>query len=843
MPNASTDTEQCVATILTRLQLAVTAHQARIVKVLAPGEALERRERDSEHRTPAVTPGTAQPSVPSELRALCSYFGIDVEIDTAGGHAVLREARRVCEQVPSWQQAQHAALAKLELTSAPMIAAMGAACTLGNVVRESGVVAAAAVDTDGSALSETAHAAAHLLQASCAHELHCELRQCLNVLRSVQRTLALRAAGWLPPPLPDGSRLDPEAIASGGLPSSAARAVRSARVQLPDASAAMATAPSAAAAISGVSEGGGAEMADAGVEMADAGVEIAAALTLATCPILPPLRPAPLPTIAVSRRLVSLTAELGRVCSHYGNDSAMAAVYGTGKYDANSVVESKKLRGSEAEAEVAKRLAVAKALPSALRLVSRCFGSTGAAPSASFAPVLAPVLAPSAEERRAAAAGCAAVALALHETVSGLEDRILASAARAYGALGVAHVTPHTHVGRLRCLLLSQGLVIAEPLALPPPLAPKIEPMADEAVREAAMARKTLKKEPVAPWVEAAAVAAVVEQRAYMRSKEGDKEGAGAGESSLDVPPICAHELRKRPALLPTLGVWSAVIELVQSEAAAQSIVGEGAAPDEEAALRVALSTARLGLHASEEGARVAMERELAELSDDLQAEIAEIEERLEEVLAVDLTEAKEQALKTAQAYERQWETAAHDLQPAADKLAEQQHSGGGASPSKFPQPNKAKVEQNRREAEADVHRLLDELRLVISMRKLREHAAESIHARRLEELHNGTSLAIAASLDKPRETSLGTYDDEPQEDGLALRSVAEVLEAERQLSDELRATQKANASLLDKLDSLQAASKATDQEHTTFLHGKVRHLLKQHMGVGVEKPPETRWR
>ena len=1399
MPNASTDTEQCVASVLTRLQLAVTAHQARIVKVLAPGEALERRERDSEHRTPAVSPGTAHTSVPSELRALCSYFGIDVEIDTAGGHAVLREARRVCEQVrtaptaagpradgeqlrrwhwltavtlvpkvPSWQQAQHAALAKLELTSAPMIAAMSAACTLGNVVRESGVVAAAAVDTDGSALSETAHAAAHLLQASRAHELHCELRQCLNVLRSVQRTLALRAAGWLPPPLPDGSRLDPEAIASGGLPSSAARAARSARVQLPDASAAIAAAPSAAAAIGGVSEGGGAEI-------GDAGVEIATALTLATCPILPPLRPAPLPTTAVSRRLVvsggrewfsyeptapatahaagagvggagaaggaieegsliveggdptnsifvrdgsgarvvhltalsdlqSLTAELGRVCSHYGNDSAMAAVYGTGKYDANSVVESKKLRGAEAEAEVAKRLAVAKALPSALRLVSRCFGcevafqrakvsatrvrpslllhphagcrslagssarcprlrpplrtlrmtilnsneqscaeskgtsspfdvrtrccltrgrhaaarvlparalpvlcpcssppsswacsspppdtncacafgcvrqaalvlshleayeactdptvatalaqrmtdvmaarprldlsassfeagysastlalqletallsrllaahidetllasaaaataaatfdapamapaaerggassasagaAAGAAPSASFAPVLAP----SVEERRAAAAGCAAVALALHDTVSGLEDQILDKAAKAYGVLGAAHVTPHTHVGRLRCLLLSQGLVIAEPLALPPPLAPKTEPMADEAVREAAMARKMLKKEPVAPWVEAAAVAAVVEQRAYMRSKEGDKEGAGAGDSSLDVPPICAHELRKRPALLPTLGVWSAVvrtshelielreavrrakprlawvpwlsllprlatnapasddtangggrpgsspppptrklvpgaerfrqsdeslatakvflaavakdgaavvrtkgseaaarcvlqlleaerhalmlvllrqrpphlpsrfplppvggdasdvqlversllasvtltreaddacrkleramaeappqylqqlssggggggggggglgggtgrgdaaahhrvlvahaeaqlssalvenaaqIELVQAEAAAQSIVHGGDSTDEEAALRAALSTARLGLHASEEGGRAAMERELAELSDDLQAEIAEIEERLEEVLAVDLTEAKEQALKTAQAYERQWETAAHDLQPAADKLAEQQNFGGVASPSKFPPPNKAKVAQNRLEAEADVNRQLDELRLVISMRKLREHAAESIHARRLEELHNGTSLAIAASLDKPRETSLGTYDDGPQEDELALRSVAEVLEAERQLSDELRATQKANASLLDKLDSLKAASKATDQEHTTFLHGKVRHLLKQHMGVGGEKPPETRWR
>ncbi len=69
-------------------------------------------------------------------------------------------------------------------------------------------------------------------------------------------------------------------------------------------------------------------------------------------------------------------------------------------------------------------------------------------------------------------------------------------------------------MGRLRCLLLSQGLVIAEPLALPPPPAPKIEPLTDEALWEAAMARKILKKEPVAPWVEAAAVAAVVEQRA-----------------------------------------------------------------------------------------------------------------------------------------------------------------------------------------------------------------------------------------------------------------------------------------------------------------------------------------
>ena len=52
-----------------------------------------------------------------------------------------------------------------------------------------------------------------------------------------------------------------------------------------------------------------------------------------------------------------------------------------------------------------------------------------------------------------------------------------------------------------------------------------------------------------------------------------------------------------------------------------------------------------------------------------------------------------------------------------------------------------------------------------------------------------------------------------------------------------------AREAIATQLDSLKAASKATDQEHTTFLHGKVRHLLKQHMGVGGEKPPETRWR
>ena len=43
----------------------------------------------------------------------------------------------------------------------------------------------------------------------------------------------------------------------------------------------------------------------------------------------------------------------------------------------------------------------------------------------------------------------------------------------------------------------------------------------------------------------------------------------------------------------------------------------------------------------------------------------------------------------------------------------------------------------------------------------------------------------------------------------------------------------RANATMLERLESLKTALSLTDQQHTTFLHGKVRHLLKQHTGVG----------
>ena len=54
--------------------------------------------------------------------------------------------------------------------------------------------------------------------------------QVLNVFRSVQRTLALRAAEHLPPPIP-GRRLDPESTPSG-LPLTARAALGRARVHV-----------------------------------------------------------------------------------------------------------------------------------------------------------------------------------------------------------------------------------------------------------------------------------------------------------------------------------------------------------------------------------------------------------------------------------------------------------------------------------------------------------------------------------------------------------------------------------------------------------------------------------
>ena len=65
-------------------------------------------------------------------------------------------------------------------------------------VRESGVVAAASVELGSDALSEAAVAACHLLRASLTFEQRCQLFHSLNVMRSIQRTLALRAGEHAP---------------------------------------------------------------------------------------------------------------------------------------------------------------------------------------------------------------------------------------------------------------------------------------------------------------------------------------------------------------------------------------------------------------------------------------------------------------------------------------------------------------------------------------------------------------------------------------------------------------------------------------------------------------------
>ena len=204
-----------VNSVLSKLQISVEVHRNRLAKVLeatadqyaaanpaAAGKASS--SSSNERRQPAVTPATALPPSPDELKELCLYFNISVGPDVAGGHAVLREARRVCEQtknaplaagingisetaasaeedfmaspdnlisgqkkydwtrsvnvrkwhwlttvtlvsqVESWQTTQSATLENVELTSAPLNAAMLDTMSLDHAVRESGVVAGAA---------------------------------------------------------------------------------------------------------------------------------------------------------------------------------------------------------------------------------------------------------------------------------------------------------------------------------------------------------------------------------------------------------------------------------------------------------------------------------------------------------------------------------------------------------------------------------------------------------------------------------------------------------------------------------------------------------------------------
>lgn len=767
------DPAAAVSSVLSRLVLTTEVHRQRLVRVLAPPEAEQGAVSSKVVREVAVSPSTATPPTRTELNELCVYFSVAVDSSTAGGHAVLRESRRVLDQVersplaaglpampdamplsgchqrrwhwvaavtlvpsvPSWQHAQQSLLAKAELTSAPMHAAMNVASSVGHVVREAGVVAAAAADRANhteeqadAALSESALAACHLLRASLAFEQRCQLFQSLNMVRSVQRTLALRANEHLPRPQPARGTLHGEAPA--GRPTAgraAARATASAvataatpeaEATLDGASTAGSAGPPVAVASTSPTAAEGAASAPAvteattldGATLADG---VTANLAAATCPVLPPLRPVPVRPPQVIRRhlvegghewysttsdeliesaaaspptpadptrstfvrdssgrrvvhqaaladLTALTSEIGHIVAHYGNDSAIAAVYGTGRYD-NATTGDTSLQSAEAEAEVSKRLAVASALPAALRVVSRCITCEAAyqrakaslllhllhayeacdeaQPAADLAQHMTDLMAArprldlaaadfeesyrastlalhlhevflgrllaahvdaavtataagaaaasahagddvrsaaaaleagdlvqrSAASRQAAAGGCASVALALSRELAGMEARTLAAAQRAHlgGGVGNSSFSPPS-VSRLRCLLLTHGLALSETLcALPPPEPAVGSKQDDSAAGAAAAVASQTRLGPDAgctPWFESGAVAAAAEARAFAgTTTTSSSGGAGGGGSELPVPPLTAEELRARPTLLPTLGVWASV--------------------------------------------------------------------------------------------------------------------------------------------------------------------------------------------------------------------------------------------------------------------------------------------
>ena len=355
-----------------------------------------------------------------QVAAALTASGADASAETAAAMAALAsvpgcQLRRwtwlpavtLVPTVPNWQHVQQTVLGKADLSSAPMNAAMNASSSVGHLVREAGVVAAAVIDGEGEeatlTLSEAGLVACHLLRACFSFEQRCQLLQSLNVLRSVQRTLALRAGEHLARPRPARDTLHGEAAA--GRPSGG-------------------RAPSAHANDDNILSD---DDDDAAAEAADAA---AAGLAAATCPPLPPQRQAPVKVPHATRRqliegghewystacdapletakaaaaaaadptrsvfvrdgsgrrvvhqaaladLAAVTAEVGHIVAHYGNDSAVAAIYGTGRYD-NAPNGETNMQSAEAEAEMRKRLAVATALPAALRLVSRCFACEAA---------------------------------------------------------------------------------------------------------------------------------------------------------------------------------------------------------------------------------------------------------------------------------------------------------------------------------------------------------------------------------------------------------------------------------------------------------------------------------
>jgi len=318
---------------------------------------------------------------------------------------------------------------------------------------------------------------------------------------------------------------------------------------------------------------------------------------------------------------------------------------------------------------------------------------------------------------------------------------------------------------------------------------------------------------------------------------------------------IEAHAEAQLSAALASAGELGRQME---AEAALTALTADGEATDEEAALATALTAATHSLHVTELDARVSVERDVADLCADLEAEIAEIEARLAETQSVDLSDIKQQALWNAQK-ENAWEAAEKNLHAAltaspsaataasaanananaAGTLAAQPKgspSGGsatGGTGGGLSQPPSEQRPMHVRKAEAEEERQfrLGELRALIAIRKLRESASESAHARHLDGLVNKAINAIADAVDAAPAGGSAT-DELERHAPVGLRSVAEVEEAEQSLSEELRAAQQANATMLDRLAALKSSIDATDKQHTRFLHGKARYLVKQHIGV-----------
>ncbi len=138
---------------------------------------------------------------------------------------------------------------------------------------------------------------------------------------------------------------------------------------------------------------------------------------------------------------------------------------------------------------------------------------------------------------------------------------------------------------------------------------------------------------------------------------------------------------------------------------------------------------------------------------------------------------------------------------------------------------------------------------MLLSLRKLKEAASEASHARRLDRLTTAATHAITTAVESgdrqhsrdaahPRRmrSRSASHEYDAPDAKTKLRGVAEVNEAERDLRSELRATEAANASVVDRLAAVKAAIGSAEHAHNHQLRGKVRYLLRQTVTTGGVK-------